>query len=216
VSVSVVPQMERTFLDLGGELPRPTRIVIGVARIVRSPLTWLVGGGVLAAARLALTRQRTSSQRGSSTDGRARAWGPLRRLTDTAVAARVIATLVSNGATTVDAFATAGASAGHPLVRHHLLELAAISASGRPIVETEAVHWLLHAVEREMLAVGEERGLLSQQWERIADRRIAALERRLALFGTLAEPVLVIVVGLIVGGTVTALYLPSIRVLELI
>ena len=216
VSVSVVPQMERTFVDLGGELPRATRIVVGVAGVIRSPWVWvtLIGAsatwGAARTGHLGLNRGRFQGR------GPSRGWSPLRRLTDTAVAARVIATLLTNDATVVDAFATAGGSAVHPAVRAHLLELAAITASGRPIAETEAVRWLFHTVEQEMLAVGEERGLFAEQWGRIADRRIAALERRLALFGTLAEPVLVIIVGLIVGGTVTALYLPSMKVLELI
>jgi type IV pilus assembly protein PilC len=216
LSVSVVPQMERTFADLGGELPRATRIVVGIAHAIGSPWTWLVALASVAAWALSMggrhgpPRHRTTRLRSSAKRA------PLRRSTDIAVAARVIATLLAHGATSVDAFATAGGSAVHPAVRQDLLELAAVAASGRPTAETDAVGRLLHAVEREMLAVGEERGLLAQQWARIADRRLVTLERRLALLGTLAEPVLVVVVGLIVGGTVTALYLPSMKVLELI
>jgi len=216
VSVSIVPQMERTFADLGGELPRATRIVVGVAGVIGSPWPWLVVFGAATGWRLSGRRQRGGEAGKVSGRRISQPWGPLGRQTDIAVAARIIATMLANGATAVDAFATAGGSAAHREVRHHLLELAGIAASGRPIAGTEAVRWLCPAVEQEMLAVGEERGLLAEQWERIADRRIGALERRLALLGTLAEPILVIVVGLIVGGTVTALYLPSMKVLELI
>jgi type IV pilus assembly protein PilC len=216
VSVSVVPQMEQTFADLGGELPRATRIVVAVAAVVRAPLTWAMGGALAAAAWASMGGHLGRARLAAGLSPSGPRSGPFRRPMDTAVAARVIATLLSNGATPVDAFTTAGRSAIHPGVRSHLLELAEIASSGHPVSQTASAVWLLDAVEREMLAVGEERGLLAQQWERVADRRIADLERRLDLLGTLAEPVLVIVVGLIVGGTVTALYLPSIKVLELI
>lgn len=75
---------------------------------------------------------------------------------------------------------------------------------------------LLPRADVAMLAVGEARGLLAPQLRRVADRRLAELERRLELVGTLAEPLLVLVVGAVVGAVVAALYLPSFRVLELI
>jgi type II secretory pathway component PulF len=58
--------------------------------------------------------------------------------------------------------------------------------------------------------------MLAPQLVRVADRRLDALERRLDLIGTLAEPLLVLVVGAVVGAVVAALYLPSFRVLELV
>jgi type II secretory pathway component PulF len=216
VSVSIVPQMERTFLDLGGELPRATRAVVALATIVRSPWTW--GMTALAGASIPwlLARAREGEREGHLVRVVTAIVGPFRRMLDTAVATRVIATLLAHGASSVDALATAGGSATHPEVRRDLLELAAIAGSGRPIASTAIAARLFHPIECEMVAVGEEQGLLAPQWERVADRRINDLERRLDLLGTLAEPVLVIVVGLIVGGAVTALYLPSIKVLELI
>jgi type IV pilus assembly protein PilC len=216
VSVSIVPQMERTFLDLGGELPRPTRVVVAVATFVRSPATWGVAGLIVVALTSLLARVRDGVDGGRLVAAAAAITGPFRRRLDIAVATRVVATLIANGASAVDALATAGGSTTHPHVRRDLLELAAIAASGRPIAMTSVAARVLHPIECEMVAVGEEQGLLAPQWERVADRRIAELERRLDLLGTLAEPVLVIIVGLIVGGAVTALYLPSIKVLELI
>jgi type II secretory pathway component PulF len=216
VSVTIVPQMERTFLDLGGELPAATRAVVAVATVIRSPWTWAVVLTVAVSSMLAMTRLRDGAGGRSLTTIVALVIAPLRRGFDTAVATRVVATLLANGATVVDALATAGGSTTHPAVRRGLLELAAIAGSGHPIASTPVAAQLLDPIECEMVAVGEEQGLLAPQWERVADRRIAHLERRLDLLGTIAEPVLVIIVGLIVGGAVTALYLPSIKVLELI
>lgn len=216
VSVSIVPQMERTFLDLGGELPAATRAVVAIATVIRSPLTWGVVGLAAVSMTAVLARTREGVGGGMLVSIATAVVGPFRRRLDTAVGTRVVATLLANGATVVDALATAGGSTTHPQVRRDLLELAAVAGSGHPIASTSGAARLFDPMECEMIAVGEEQGLLAPQWERVADRRIADLERRLDLLGTLAEPVLVIVVGLIVGGAVTALYLPSIKVLELI
>jgi type II secretory pathway component PulF len=216
VSVSIVPQMERTFVDLGGELPTATRAVVAIATVIRSPLTWGAVGLAAASMTALLVRTREGAGGGILVSIATAVVGPFRRRLDTAVATRVVATLLANGATVVDALATAGGSTTHPQVRRSLLELAAVAGSGHPIATTSGAAQLLDPIECEMIAVGEEQGLLAPQWERVADRRIVDLERRLDLLGTLAEPVLVIVVGLIVGGAVTALYLPSIKVLELI
>lgn len=216
VSVSIVPQMERTFLDLGGELPAATRVVVAIATVIRSPLTWAIVGLAAVSVAALLARTRAGAGGGILVSIATAVVGPFRRRLDIAVATRVVATLLANGATVVDALATAGGSTAHPQVRRGLLELAAVAGSGHPIATTTCAAQLLDPMECEMIAVGEEQGLLAPQWERVADRRIADLERRLDLLGNLAEPVLVIVVGLIVGGAVTALYLPSIKVLELI
>jgi type IV pilus assembly protein PilC len=224
VSVSVVPQLEATFIELGSELPTATRAVMVVAGALRDPFLWGaigVSGGAVA----------WSSRRSSRTPGRARGStlravgqivervpivGRIRRDVDITVATRVIATLVSNGAPLVVALQVGADSSATSTVREGLASLTVTVAQGGRLASCPALAAIFTPIERELLAIGEERGLLAAQWERLAERRLDALEARLQTLGSLVEPLMVVVVGLVVGGTVTALYLPSFRVLDLL
>jgi type IV pilus assembly protein PilC len=67
-----------------------------------------------------------------------------------------------------------------------------------------------------MLRVGVRNGLMGEQWSRVASRRDRAFEDLVRRMGTVIEPMLVALVGVIVGGAVLALYLPTFRVVQLL
>lgn len=209
VVATVVPQMATTFADLGSELPVATRAVVRLAELASSSGAV---GLLIAGLSLALLRRRRGAGGGPVP------WlpGGLGQPLAIAVGLRVAATLVTHGVPLADALGVAADGAGDPRVRTALTEAADRVRSGRDLVGSEGLAALLPEADRAVLAVGESRGLLAPQLVRVADRRLAALERRLELVATLAEPFLVLVVGAVVGAVVAALYLPSFRVLELV
>jgi type II secretory pathway component PulF len=208
---TVVPEVEATYRDLGGDLPVLTRAVVAASRWLRRPLTLL---GVVALISLVVLRILVA---GGSSPGRRRGIpGPIGRSLDVAVAARVVATLLRNGVPLTDALDSASGGSSRRDVGAGLSALADRVARGGRLSDADELATLLPAADRAVLAVGERQGLLAAQWERVAVRRLAAVERSLEVIGTLAEPVLVLVVGGIVGAVVMALYLPSFRVLELL
>jgi type IV pilus assembly protein PilC len=93
---------------------------------------------------------------------------------------------------------------------------AAAVRSGTSPFSDEILGRVLDPGEREMLCIGERNGLLVEQWGRVAQRRDGALERRLHGLGATLEPLLIALVGFIVGGAVFALYLPTFRVMDLL
>lgn len=214
VVTTIVPQLAATFADLGSELPLVTRVVVRAAGAVASPVTVLIPVLVGAAT---LLRRRTRGDRAAAAGPlRVRLPGPIRLPLEVAVAARVASTLLDSGLPLADTLAAAAVGAADPEVRSAMAAAADRVRGGRDLAGTEALAALLPRADVAMLAVGEARGLLAPQLRRVADRRLAELERRLELVGTLAEPLLVLVVGAVVGAVVAALYLPSFRVLELI
>jgi len=209
---TVVPEVEATFRDLGGELPRATRLVVGASRLLAGPTPWVTAAVLATAAGL-----QRRGRRGPTRDRSRRALpGSLGRHLDVAVGARVIATLLSNGVPLATALDTAAGGVARADVADALRAVADRIARGGRLADASELGGILPDADRVVLAVGEERGLLAAQWARVADRRLHALERRLDVVGTLAEPLLVLVVGATVGAVVTALYLPSFRVLELL
>lgn len=216
VMTTAVPQMAATFDDLGGDLPRLTRLAIRLVEVVASPgaVATVSGGGMV----LLLLRRRGRSAgpaRGSGASGH-RLPGRLGRDLESVVAVRIIATMLTHGVPLVAALDAAAASATDRRVRAAFLGAAARVRAGGRLVDAQELGALLSDADVVVLGIGEERGILAQQFARVAERRLATLERRLELVGVLAEPLLVLVVGLLVGGVVAALYLPSFRVLELL
>ncbi len=215
VMTTVVPRMVATYAELGGELPWITRAVVLTARTASRPGPPLVLLAVLVGAVVA--RRATN---GDLPALQPSGWPPLpgrlRRSLEIAVAARVTATLLGHGVPLADAVDAAATGSSHADVRGAFARTATMVRCGEDRAIARGLSALLDGADLAILGVGEERGLLPVQFARVADRRLRSLEQRLEMVGALAEPVLVLVVGGIVGAIVAALYLPSFRVLELL
>jgi type II secretory pathway component PulF len=262
VSTTVVPRLEVTFADLGGELPTATRMVVAFSELLRSPWSlaactafgaallvrravatsgphvatrvaqwWRPVAAIVAAAGRAVPRTSDAAHGdGLSDEVLARGFrrrlarfaprvpiiGPLRLAIDVAVSSRVVATLVDQGVAAHVALDLAADGMALTHVRHALRHAARAMRSGEAGTGATELGAVLDPLELRMLDVGAAQGILPPQWARVAARRARQLEGRLSALGATVEPLLVVAVGLLVGGAVLALYLPSFRVLELL
>jgi type IV pilus assembly protein PilC len=214
ISVTVVPQLGRTFLDLGGELPGPTRVVLGVSAVLRSLWTPAVAVALLVLRRpigRVLSRLPLSGL-----VARVPVVTALRRDLGVAVLSRMVAAMLDAGIALTDVLRSTAPTMPDAVLRERVTLAAAAVARGGSAFDEDALGSLLDPVEREILAVGERTGLLVEQWRRVAERRAASLSERVVRVGAVVEPLLVVVVGGLVGGAVLALYLPTFRVLDLL
>lgn len=214
ITTLVVPPLQRTFLELGGELPAPTRLVLGLSGALRSGWVLLGAAGVLGAA-LLVRKVVRPTVRTWVLD-----WTPvvrsLRHDLDVAVLSRLVATMLDGGVRAFDAFDVAATLLPGGRRRDAVAAAAERLSRGGDALEEGRFAALFTPVERELLAVGERHGLLAAQWRRVAQRRDDALGHRVDRLSAVLEPVLVVMVGLAVGGAVLALYLPTFQVLELV
>lgn len=215
--VYVVPQVVQVFQQSRQSLPLLTRALIGLSDFLRGtwPYLLLIIGGGVAAARMALRRP-DLRRRWHGHVLRLPWLGSLVRGVNTSRFASTLAILVGGGVPLLAALES-GARVMTNLVMAEAVERAIGrvregASLARALGETRAFPPLLV----HLVASGEASGKLQQMLQRAARLETQALERRLAVFLALLEPVMILVMGGVVLMIVLAILLPIIEINQLV
>jgi len=215
--VFVVPQIVQVFQQSRQSLPLLTRALIALSDFLRAawPYLALIGIGAVAAARLALRR-----------DAPRRSWhalllgtpwlGTLIRGVNTSRFASTLAILVGGGVPLLSAL-NSGARVMTNMVMREAVEGAIERVrEGESLARSLGSTRVFPPLMVHLVASGEVSGKLEQMLQRVAQLETQALERRLAVFLTLLEPVMILVMGGIVLLIVLAILLPIIEINQLV
>jgi general secretion pathway protein F len=215
--VYVVPQVVQVFRQSRQSLPLLTRALIGLSDFLRAawPYLLLIIFGAATAARMALRRDSTR-RRWHQLLLRLPWLGTLVRGINTSRFASTLAILVGGGVPLLGAL-NSGARVMTNMVMKEAIERAIDrvregASLARALGETRAFPPLLV----HLVASGEASGKLEQMLERAARLETQALERRLAVFLTLLEPVMILFMGGVVLMIVLAILLPIIEINQLV
>lgn len=215
--LAVIPNFVAMYADLGSELPLPTRLLIATADNFHYVAIGFAG---TIAALIAFDRAWTASpQRAAARDG----WfmtlpviGSFRRAEAAAQTTRVLATLIAAGTPVAEALHVASGSVSDRAFRAALLRATAALRDGQTLSTALAAEHLLPPESLKMLAAGEASGSLARMLTDIARYHEGELESGLSRLTGLAEPLLILIAGLVVGGIIVAMYLPIFSLTELI
>ncbi len=215
--VYVVPQVVQVFQQSRQSLPLLTRALIALSDFLRASWPYLLAllVGAAAAARMAL--RRPAARRGWHALLLRMPWlGALVRGVNTSRFASTLAILVGGGVPLLAALDSGARVMSNMVMRaavERAIERVREGASlARALGETRAFPPLLV----HLVASGEASGKLEQMLERAARLETQALERRLGVFLTLLEPVMILVMGGIVLMIVLAILLPIIEINQLV
>ena len=217
--VFIVPIFAKMFADLGGTLPLPTRIVIGVSNILTSLWGILVYLALGVALFLFLRWRKT--ERGRKVWGRVSLRLPVKigevvQKVALARFARTLGTLSAAGVPILQALEITATSSGNWVMENALLKSRDSIREGIPIykpLEDEAV---FPPMVTRMIAVGEETGDIDGMLGKIADFYESEVDATVKALTSILEPLMIIIVGAIVGVIVISMYLPMFTVYELI
>ncbi len=215
--VYVVPQVVQVFQQSRQGLPLLTRGLIAVSDFLRAAWPYIAAAVVAGAlAARALLRQDAQRRRWHGFLLRLPWLGPLIRGANTSRFASTLAILVGGGVPFLSALAS-GARVMTNMVMREAVELAMErvregASLSRALGETRAFPPLLI----HLIASGEVSGKLEQMLQRAAHLETQALERRLAVFLTLLEPIMILVMGGVVLMIVLAILLPIIEINQLV
>ena len=205
----VIPVFETMFASVALELPAPTRFVIGLSRFING-YWWAVAGGAVALA--ALVRQYYATADGKLVIDRLMlrmpVLGDVLRKSAVSRFTRTLGTLIGSGVSILDGLEITARTAGNRVIQDAILESRASIAGGDTIAAPLAKSQVFPPMVISMIAVGEQTGGLDEMLTKIADFYDGEVDAAVSALLSLLEPMMIVVLGVVVGGMVVSMYLP--------
>ncbi|MBD3371683.1 MAG: type II secretion system F family protein [Candidatus Coatesbacteria bacterium] len=205
----IIPLFSGIFDAFGGDLPLPTRIVVGLSEFLQTywyiPLllvlvVWAFFKfyGRTAEGRYSLDRLKL----------RLPIFGKLMTRVSVARFSRTLGTLVRSGVPIMDGLAITAATVGNRVLEDAVRETRRQVGEGRTFAEPLAETEIFPPMVTAMIAVGERTGRLEEMLNKVADFYDDEVRTSVEGLSSLLEPILMIIMGLVVGGLVVSMYLP--------
>ena len=207
----VIPTFEKMFSDFGkeGELPAPTQFVIGLSRAFQE--YWLIIIGAVIAIIVGY-KLFTRSEFGRVFMDRVflsmPIIGPVVQKIAVARFTRTLGTLLSSGVPIIDALNTVAKAAGNAVVEKAVVFARDRISEGRNMSDPLMEAKIFPGMVVQMIAVGEQTGALDIMCNKIADFYDEEVDVAVAALTSMLEPLMMMVIGPLVGGMVIAMYLP--------
>jgi type IV pilus assembly protein PilC len=210
----VIPTFEKMFSDFGNaKLPALTQVVIGASHWFFS--NWyLVFGGAMAASYGFKAFIKTEKGR-IAFDGfmlKTPVFGPLLRKVAVAKFTRTLGTMIASGVPILDAMEIVAKSAGNKIVEAAVYFVREKISEGSNMAEPLAKTGVFPPMVVQMIAVGESTGAMDTMLQKIADFYEDEVEVAVGSLTKLMEPLMMVVIGGIVGTILIAMYMPIFEV----
>jgi type IV pilus assembly protein PilC len=208
----IVPKFENIFKTIGGELPRPTQILMAISLFLREKVAYWVGG-VIAITIIIVMYSRTEMGR-RHLDRLKLAipiFGPLFQKVALSRFARTFATLIESGVPILGALEIVAATSGNKIVEDAVLNASESVRGGDTLANPLSKSKVFPPMVTRMIAIGEKSGALEALLNKISefyDQQVSATVEALT---SLIEPLMIGVMGILVGGMVISLFLPIIE-----
>lgn len=207
--IFVIPTFASMFASVNMTLPLPTRVVMGASNILLR--YWYVMIGVAVVGLFALRSYYATPNGKKTIDGallRSPVLGDLLRKTAVSRFTRTLGTLISSGVSILDGLEITAKTAGNRVIHDAIMQSRQSIAGGETIAGPLQTSGVFPPMVISMISVGEQTGGLDEMLAKIADFYDAEVDVAVSALLSLMEPVMIVVLGVIVGGMVVAMYLP--------
>lgn len=208
--IKVVPQFQSVFASFGAELPAFTLMVIGLSEIVQN--WWIAILGLLIAGFFLFKRAYKQSQTFRDSIDRfllkIPIIGPLIFKSSVARYARTLATTFAAGVPLVEALDSVAGATGNVVFRNAVMKIKQDVSTGMQLNFSMRSTAVFPSLAIQMTAIGEESGALDSMLDKVATYYEDEVDNMVDSLTSLMEPMIMAVLGVIVGGLVIAMYLP--------
>ena len=215
--VFVVPIFEKMYADLGGELPLPTQTLINISGLVTG--MWWLWLGVLGGSAYGFVRWKKTDKGSRQWDAiklRFPIFGKLVQKVAISRFARTFSVLSRTGVPVLQALDIVAETAGNATLADAIVDVQASVKKGESLAEPLERHEIFPPMVTQMMAVGEETGALDTMLSKVSDFYDREVDDTINALTSLIEPILIIVMGVVVGGILICLYLPMFNIANLI
>ncbi|MEM7151928.1 MAG: type II secretion system F family protein [Myxococcota bacterium] len=210
----VLPVFEKMFVDLGaGSLPAPTRMVLAISHAITDNIfIFLISVTALSVGFGAMLRSPRGRYIFDAVILRAPVIGPVMRKIAVARFTRTLGTLLSSGVPILDALDIVAKSSGNLVVGRGITHARGKIAEGTDIASPLLETGVFPPMVVQMIGVGEQTGAMDDMLQKIADFYEDEVDAGVAAMTALLEPIMLVVLGGVVGGLLIAMYLPIFEV----
>jgi type IV pilus assembly protein PilC len=215
--IFIVPKFEAIFHDMLGDKPLPTitLFVISVSSFMQNHWAILLGSlvGVIALYKLS-ARTRAGRAVIDRVKLRAPLFGDLIRKTSISRFSRTLGTLVTSGVPILQALTITRETAGNVVIARAISQVHDSVKEGESIVQPLEASGAFPPMVISMIDVGEETGQLPEMLLKIAEVYDDEVDNSVAALTSLLEPIMIVLLALIVGTIVIALFMPLISIIS--
>ena len=210
IMIFVVPAFKEVFANFGADLPGPTLFVIALSEIFVQ-YWWLIFGGLFGGFYFFMQAWRRSKAMQMVMDRvllRMPIFGTLVEKSCVARWTRTLATMFAAGVPLVEALNSVGGAAGNSVYTAATVKIQQEVSTGTALTEAMTNVKLFPSMVLQMCAIGEESGSVDHMLGKAADFFEAEVDDMVAGISSLMEPIIIVVLGTVIGGIVVAMYLP--------
>jgi type IV pilus assembly protein PilC len=206
----VIPQFEELFKGFGADLPAFTQMVIDLSRWLQTYwfIVFAVAGGAIFTFVYFHKRSRPMRQFLDRTMLKFPIIGPILYKSAIARFSRTLATMFAAGVPLVEALESVAGATGNIVFENAVLKMRDEVATGQRLQRAMENTGLFPNMVIQMIAVGEEAGALDSMSSKVATFYEAEVDNAVDSMSSLLEPLIMAILGVLVGGLVVAMYLP--------
>ena len=210
IMIFVIPAFKEVFKSFGADLPAPTMIVIGISDVFIA-YWWAIFGGIGGSLYAFFYTWKRSEAMQIAFDRlflRLPIFGDIIRKSVIARWTRTLATMFAAGVPLVESLESVGGAAGNYVYKLGTRQIQSEVSTGTSLTSAMQNSELFPNMVNQMVAIGEESGALDSMLGKVADFFEQEVDDAVEAIASLMEPMIMVVLGVLIGGMVIAMYLP--------
>ncbi len=210
IMIFVIPAFKELFSNFGADLPGPTLVVMAISDyfVTYWYLIFGIGGGGLYAFFYAWKRNKKVQDMMDRIMLKLPIFGQLIRIASIARWARTLSTMFAAGVPLVEAFDSVAGASGNVVYFDATKQIQREVSTGSGLTVAMQNTNVFPSMVLQMAAIGEEAGSLDSMLSKVADFYEAEVDDAVEALSSLMEPIIMVVLGTLIGGMVVAMYLP--------
>jgi len=210
IMIWVVPAFKQVFTSFGADLPAPTLFVMAVSDVFVA-YWYIIFGTIFGSVYLFFQAWRRSPKVQRFMDKillQAPIFGPVIRKATIARWTRTLATMFAAGVPLVESLDSVGGASGNAIYMEATKRIQTEVSTGTSLTTSMQSSGVFPNMVTQMVAIGEESGALDQMLSKVADFYEQEVDDAVESLSSLMEPMIMAILGVLIGGLVVAMYLP--------